>query len=290
MLKKALSLTMLLLVGMFSFGAVAAQEVTPEATPEINLENVTANHESFYGQEVSLTGEIEEFVNPRVFVLGEGAALDDDKVLVINNSDNEWYLWIHKGLNVTVTGVVYPSINQGGLEQIASGNPGMMPTTDASAPGLTEATLEPDLSMGTGATEAVMPDMSATQDMGLMMTEEAMTPMADMNATQDMGLMATPMATEATSMSSGDMAATQDMRMMPTQDTTMSSGDMAATQDMSMTTPMPTQDSNLLATATPEPTVTRPDFASMNLPDEYLDYTIIVVGSVDDIVYNETGE
>lgn len=276
MLKKTLSLTMLILVGLFSFGVVAAQDVTPEATPDTSLETVTADTGSFVGQEVTLTGNIEEFVNPRTFVLGEGAALDDDKVLVINNSDYEWYVWIHKGLDVTVTGMVYPAINEGGLDQLISSSPAMMPTSEGDAPGLTEATLE--------SNEAVMPDMSATEDMSMMPTDEKMTPMGDMSATEDTSLI-TPvptedmmlMPTEEALLPTVEVNPTDNMAMMPT---------LEGTEDMSMATPMPTEEANLLATLTPEPATTRPDFSTMNLPDEYLDYTIIVVSSVDAVVYN----
>src|SRR4051812_25166270 len=103
MSRKLFGLVFLLMVGLLSFGVVAAQDATPEVTanPQPTLGDITGNHTQYYGAEVTVTGNIEEFVNARAFVLGDGDILNDHKVLVIDNDSQELYLWIHKNLNVT---------------------------------------------------------------------------------------------------------------------------------------------------------------------------------------------
>ncbi len=229
MRRSLLSCGLVLVIGLLSFGIVGAQDATqppPEATvtPCGDLENVTANHTSCYGQEVTLTGVIEDLLNVRTFVLGEGAALDDDKVLVINNTGQEFDLRVARDQNVQVIGTVWPSIEEGGLGQIRNNQ-------------LT-ATLEP----GVMATEALMPTIegaAATQEMmptteGATATEEMMPTTEGMTATQEM--MATPEANM-----SGDTG------------TTMPSYDLTA----------------------------------MVLPDEFNNYTIIVINSLDNLTFVE---
>lgn len=131
-----------LVLGLFSMlilgGAVFAQDATPTAPVEgempaeplapvegeviegPTLESVTADPGAVYGQEVTLEGVLAEFVNVRTFVLSEGAALDDDKVLVINNTPIEFDPSLVAGERVQITGIVMPSYNEGGFDQVIS--------------------------------------------------------------------------------------------------------------------------------------------------------------------------
>lgn len=79
-------------------------------TEETSLEAVTANTDDFYGDVITLEGEIGEFINLRSFALGESAALDNDLVLVLNNSNTHFDPEIVTEARVRVTGRVYPSI------------------------------------------------------------------------------------------------------------------------------------------------------------------------------------
>src|SRR5690606_35816341 len=63
-------------------------------------------------------GVVTEMVNIRAFVLGEGAALDDDQVLVLNNSGQEFSIELTRDARVQVTGTIYPAWDQGGWDQV----------------------------------------------------------------------------------------------------------------------------------------------------------------------------
>lgn len=169
MSKKTFSLLLVLAIGLFSFGAVAAQDAT--ATPETGnvevittLEDLTANSDNYVGQSVTVEGVIEELINVRTFVLGEGAALDDDKVLVINNSGREFDLNITKDQQLRLEATVYPSIDNGGLDQIV----GMNPMTETMEPAAMVTETPMDETMMTE--EAMVTEMPMDE---AMMTEEA---------------------------------------------------------------------------------------------------------------------
>ncbi|MBI5668551.1 MAG: hypothetical protein HZC41_11145 [Chloroflexi bacterium] len=102
-------------------GFTLAQEATPEATVEpfnriagpwelsTSLEDVTADSEAFYGQTITLEGVIETIINVKMLVLGEGAVIDNDQVLVVNTSGQDFDLSVTEGQRVQITGVVHPS-------------------------------------------------------------------------------------------------------------------------------------------------------------------------------------
>lgn len=133
-----------------------AQEATEAPSTEnvefqTTLEDLTANSADFYGQQVTIEGTIENLLNVRTFVLGEAVAVDNDQVLVINNTGEEFDFRVMDGQMARLTGTVYPSINEGGMGQLMSG------TTDMSV-----STVEP----GMMATEEMMtPDMAMTEEM-----------------------------------------------------------------------------------------------------------------------------
>jgi hypothetical protein len=134
--KKALVLCFFMLVVSATF--VVAQDATPEATPAVvaptpeggfTLENLTADPKSYYGQQVSLEGVVEDMLNVRAFILGEGAPVDNDQVLVINTSGKEFDIRLTKGARFRIIGTVYASFNDGGYAQLigASGAPPATP-------------------------------------------------------------------------------------------------------------------------------------------------------------------
>ena len=116
---------------------VSAQEATPIPEAPVDpglptLESVTADPATYYGQTVMFEGVVAELVNVRSFVLGEGAALDDDQVLVLNNSGQEFNIGLTRDARVSVTGVIYPAFDQGGWDQMLPDiNMGAMPMGDA---------------------------------------------------------------------------------------------------------------------------------------------------------------
>lgn len=219
MTQKSLSFVLGLVMALLSFSVVAAQDATMTPTLGSNvevrttLEDLTANSANYLGQQVTLEGVIEELVNVRTFVLGEGAALDDDRVLVINNSGREFDLMIRRDQQVRLLGTVYGSINQGSLTQIGAT---LMNTAEPDA----MMTTEPDIALNTA-------------EPGVMMTTE------------------------------------------PGMTTTME-----ATLEAMPSTPVPTLNAGVSVNG-----MNQVDFSQMLLPDEYNDYTIVVLDSLDTITY-----
>lgn len=105
--KSIITVVAVLMLASLSFAAVAQDTVVGGT---VTLEEVTANSADYYGQTVTLEGVLIEFVNVSSFVLGEDALLDDDRVLVINNSGNYFSRDIFRGDRVVITGVVHPSL------------------------------------------------------------------------------------------------------------------------------------------------------------------------------------
>lgn len=101
-----------------------AAQTTPEGGDAgqggVDLEGLTADAGAYVGQTVRLEGVVDNLLNIRAFVLGEGAALDNDQVLVINTSGEEFDIRLTEGSRFAVTGVVYPSFADGGLTQIVA--------------------------------------------------------------------------------------------------------------------------------------------------------------------------
>lgn len=108
------------LVGMLVLGGVSlAQEATPVTPGEATtLDAVTGDSAAYYGQQVTLDGWLVEFVNANTFILGEGDPLLDSQVLVINNSGRPFSMDIVTGERVQVTGIVVPSFEEGGFDQV----------------------------------------------------------------------------------------------------------------------------------------------------------------------------
>lgn len=90
---------------LLSFLPTVAQE-------EVTLEMVTANSDEYYDTQVTLDGQIVVFLSSQIFVLGEETAIDDDRVLVVNNSGEDLPPLLIAGLNARVTGIVLPSYSE----------------------------------------------------------------------------------------------------------------------------------------------------------------------------------
>lgn len=100
-------LLVLLFVGSFSVMVAAQEEQTEDTEP--TLESVAADSASYYGQEITLEGIIQDYLSPHVFVLGEDALIDNDQVLVINRSGQVFSPQLMQNSRVLVTGTIQPS-------------------------------------------------------------------------------------------------------------------------------------------------------------------------------------
>lgn len=127
-MKLKVSVLILLTIFMLSLAGVSAQEATEtpnamtEAAEEVSdvildsvpssLEELTSGTEQFYGQRVSFEGLIESLANVKILVVGEGAIIDNDQVLVVNRTNEEFDLAFSEGERIFVTGIVQPSIQE----------------------------------------------------------------------------------------------------------------------------------------------------------------------------------
>ena len=126
MIMKRFRLLVLMLVLALMTVPALAQEATPDTTMQEDrtptleelqsmavdgtIQSVTSNSDEYYGEVVTLEGEIGEFVNSYAFALGEGAAIDNDLVLVVNQSGEPFPQEIMVEAYVRVTGRVHPSL------------------------------------------------------------------------------------------------------------------------------------------------------------------------------------
>ena len=159
------------MIALLAFTSVTlAQDATATPRPQaaqgipvegINLESITADAASHYGQQVTIEGVVEEILNVRAFILGEAAELDNDQILVINNTGEEFDLRLTTGARVIITGTIYPSREQGGFEQLISGAPAMAMTQEA-VPLEGDVQLTDEVSMDVGAA-----DLQPTEEVGM---------------------------------------------------------------------------------------------------------------------------
>jgi hypothetical protein len=109
--------TSLALTAALAFGSVVfAQDAVP-AEGEIGIDAITADSAAYYGQTVTVTGNVDSLVNIRSFVIG-GGGLGNPQLLVLNNSGEEFNIGLTNDADVRVTGVIYPSYNGGGWDQV----------------------------------------------------------------------------------------------------------------------------------------------------------------------------
>jgi hypothetical protein len=177
---KRFSVGLLLLTLVFGVFGVVAQDTTPEPTAEmtpgidtgvgttddasaaasLDLEGLTNDPGVYIGQTVTLEGVVDDLLNVRAFILGEGAALDNDQVLVINTSGQEYDVRLTQGARFRVTGLIYPSFANGGLTQVVA-NALQFPDATAEPMGDAEATAEaitPNMEYSTNLASMIVPD------------------------------------------------------------------------------------------------------------------------------------
>lgn len=77
----------------------------------VTLEEITSNSSDYYGEQVIIEGFVNRFVNVDSFILGENATVDNDQVLVINNSGNYLPANLFSDDQVVVTGLVHRSLD-----------------------------------------------------------------------------------------------------------------------------------------------------------------------------------
>jgi hypothetical protein len=94
-----------------------AMQQTGEMGVVIEMGELTANTEAYYGQVVTVEGNMTEFLNVRAFILDDEALLAENRVLVINNSPASFDITLRPDLWLRVTGVVHPAYNEGGWDQ-----------------------------------------------------------------------------------------------------------------------------------------------------------------------------
>ncbi|MBE0703982.1 MAG: hypothetical protein IH582_12575, partial [Afipia sp.] len=109
---KSILATFLTIASALLFSAFIVPVSAQDQPATTTLEEVTADSTAFWGSEITLEGVVETFLNVNMFVLSEGAALDDDRVLVINNSGQPFSPDVVLGDRVLVTGIVHPARNQ----------------------------------------------------------------------------------------------------------------------------------------------------------------------------------
>lgn len=225
------------IMAMAFVGLVAAQE-----DEGLTLETITGTDE-YYGQNVTLEGHVREFISPRIFVLSEGAALDDDAVLVVNLSSNIDSN-IYKGAQASVSGTVQPSLNY------VLDNSVPVPVYGEDIISVDPSNTAGDTDMS-GGMEAVPDDMETEtpEDMDMEPTVEGMEPTVE--GTDDT-MEVTP----------ADMEVTPEATMETTDDMD-TSDDMATTEVMSTTMMNPQDVVGLVY--------------SGELPDDYDVYTVVFV-------------
>lgn len=166
-MKRYLIIVLLILLALpLTITAQEATEIAPvEGVPaegEPTLESVTADPASYYGQEVTFEGVVAELVNIRSFLLGEGAAIDDDQVLVLNHTGQEFNIGLTRDARVRVTGTIYPAFDQGGWDQILQLPMGGM--TDTTTEGTTDEQAGEEMATEEAATEGAAGAEMATEE------------------------------------------------------------------------------------------------------------------------------
>ncbi|MFQ3566979.1 MAG: hypothetical protein SNJ59_08250 [Aggregatilineales bacterium] len=88
--------------------------------PDVTISDVTANSEAYYGQRLTLDGNVDELVNIRMFIIGEAGLLGANQLLVINNTGQEFPFGLTRDVTVRVTGTIFPHYTDGGFDQVWS--------------------------------------------------------------------------------------------------------------------------------------------------------------------------
>jgi hypothetical protein len=283
-----------LVLGLFSMlilsGAALAQDVaTPTAPVEgempaeplapvegeviegPTLESVTADPGAVYGQEVTLEGVLAEFVNVRTFVLSEGAALDDDKVLVINNTPIEFDPSLVAGERVQITGIVMPSYNEGGFDQVISNFMNII--RPGQSPGDTGMTDTGD----TGAVDAAATPADAAAD-DASSADTAETPAAAIPGAADTAADATP--------AEGAMDEATDAEPTPDQAAAVNATPAEGAEPVEATPMVPA----VTTAQTPGMSFDNVDWTPLTnaIAERFSDFTIVEITSIDAVTFIPT--
>lgn len=267
-MKRWVTLGLIALLALFGSGAVLAQDANQGMAQTVG--DITGDPGSFYGQTVTLEGNISDFLSTNVFVLSDASAVNAN-VLVINNSGQPLPNSYVQGQDIIVSGRVHPSYSEiqgGAITQFPSffderqGMMGGMTTTDTN-------------NQGTMATQD--PAMMATQDPAMMATQDpAMTATPDLSGTPLGGAsdpMATPASADVGASTGGDATSTTMVTPVGgTGDTSVS----GTTTDMSgqMVGMMMPYQEDLLAFV-----------YNGSLMDEYDIYTILEITDINQLMY-----
>lgn len=141
--KILLMITMVISILALSF-VVGAQD--DDRLIPVTLEELTENPGDYHGETVIMEGFVMEYVNVNSFVLHENATLDDDQILVINNSGSTFPADLFSGSPVIVTGVIHPSLqfsNQQENDENAEATPVPPEATAEASTSTPEATSTP---------------------------------------------------------------------------------------------------------------------------------------------------
>lgn len=278
----------ILLAAMFLLAIPAvAQEEGP------GLEGITADPGSFWGQTITFEGVLVEYINPYSFVLGEGAAIDDDRVLVINDTLAPLPATLVRGERIRVTGIVLPGIDA------RDNDPNAIPFVDAVLNDVgrmggsmtdpeVETTTDTSAQTNVGASGGTG-DTTTTTIVGTPMPETPLAPTPEMEmtaeATADMGMdmTTTPM-----------MEATMEMTVAPGMDATAETTPMMdATMAPEMTgvpemTMEATMDTSNMGDMTDNilPSLWEDGLAfywNGNLPDDFNGFTIVRLINITDV-------
>ncbi len=104
-------LLLILLVVLIVPPSAQMQEDTDTLTP-ITIEDLVNSAEDYYGRQISIQGHVQDLLNVRTFVLDEGAAVENDAVVVLNTSEESFSLSLTDGVRVEVTGTVHMPLSQ----------------------------------------------------------------------------------------------------------------------------------------------------------------------------------
>jgi hypothetical protein len=179
------SLTLLLATAFATVSLAFAQATTVPVDPNapmvdpmmqqgtaVTIADITGDNAPFLGTYVTFSGNVDEVINARMFILGEAATLGSNQVLVINNSGYELPLYVTAGRAVQVTGIVYSAFDQGGFDMLPFNTTGM------NSMGMTGTT---------GMAGTTDPSMMPTLDPALPTVDPALVPTNDPGVVNQVG-------------------------------------------------------------------------------------------------------
>lgn len=91
---------------------------TTSGAIDTTLEEIAGNSEDFFGQRVTVEGNVGSFLNAKSFILDEEAIIDNDQLIVFNMTNETLDLQVSNDVRIIVTGVILPSLTfrEGGVD------------------------------------------------------------------------------------------------------------------------------------------------------------------------------